>query len=60
MQPKMTCFFLCLKRSLAFEEGIVRSDKVFHLVAVVTASMLLNSSTDVMVDRQFKEADLEQ
>ncbi len=46
---------------LVLESGVALSDEMFHLVAaVVVASILLHSSTDVVVARRFREAaDLE-
>ncbi len=44
---------------IVLESGVARSDEMFHLIAVVVAvSILLHSSTDVVVARQFREADL--
>ncbi len=40
-------------------EPTSRSDEMFRLIAVVvTALILLHSSTDLVVARQFREADL--
>ena len=45
---------------LALESGVNPSEEMFHLIAlVVAASILLHSSTDVVVARQFRRADLE-
>ena len=45
---------------LVLESGVNRSGEMFHLIAlVVAASILLHSSTDVVVARQFRRADLE-
>lgn len=45
---------------LVLQSGIARGDEAFHLIAlVVTASILLHSSTDVVVARRFGDADLE-
>ncbi len=45
---------------LVLESGIDLSEEMFHLIAVVVAaSILLHSSTDVVVARRFRGADLE-
>ncbi len=45
---------------IVLESGVELSDEMFHLIAVVVAaSILLHSSTDVVVARQFRDADLE-
>jgi NhaP-type Na+/H+ or K+/H+ antiporter len=45
---------------LVLESGVNLSEEMFHLIAlVVAASILLHSSTDVVVARQFRGADLE-
>ncbi len=45
---------------LVLESGVNLSGEMFHLIAlVVVASILLHSSTDVVVARQFRGADLE-
>ena len=44
---------------LVLESGVALADEMFHLIAIaVAASILLHSSTDVVVARQFKDADL--
>ena len=46
---------------LVLESGVDLSEEMFHLIAlVVAASILLHSSTDVVVARQFRGADLEE
>jgi NhaP-type Na+/H+ or K+/H+ antiporter len=46
---------------LVLESGVNLSEEMFHLIAlVVAASILLHSSTDVVVARQFRGADLEE
>ncbi len=46
---------------LVLESGVNLSGEMFHLIAlVVAASILLHSSTDVVVARQFRGADLEE
>ncbi|QGQ20905.1 sodium:proton antiporter [Cellulomonas sp. JZ18] len=43
---------------IVLESGIARADELFHLVAlVIVLSILAHSSTDVVVARQFHEAD---
>lgn len=43
---------------LVLESGGPRADEIFHLVAlVIAASILAHSSTDVLIARQFQEAD---
>lgn len=45
---------------LVLESGVARSEEMFHLIAVViAASILLHSSTDGLIARQFQNADLE-
>jgi sodium/hydrogen antiporter len=45
---------------LVLESGVKLSEEMFHLIAlVVAASILLHSSTDVVVARRFRGADLE-
>jgi NhaP-type Na+/H+ or K+/H+ antiporter len=45
---------------LVLESGVALADEIFHLVAlVIAASILLHSSTDVVVARQFEGTDLE-
>ncbi|MDP8946502.1 MAG: cation:proton antiporter [Actinomycetota bacterium] len=45
---------------LVLESGVALSEEMFHLIAlVVAASIVLHSSTDVIVARRFREADLE-
>jgi NhaP-type Na+/H+ or K+/H+ antiporter len=45
---------------LVLESGVNFSEEMFHLIAlVVAASILLHSSTDVVVARLFRRADLE-
>lgn len=44
---------------LVLESGVALADEMFHLIAIaVAASIILHSSTDVVVARQFKDADL--
>lgn len=44
---------------LVLESGVALADEMFHLIAIaVAASIVLHSSTDVVVARQFKDADL--
>lgn len=44
---------------LVIRSGIAAADEIFHLIAlVVAASILLHSSTDVIVARQFPELDV--
>lgn len=46
---------------LVLESGVNLSGEMFHLIAlVVAASILLHSSTDVVVARQFRGTDLEE
>lgn len=46
---------------LVLEADVALADKMFHLIALVIAvSILLHSSTDVVVARQFKDADLKE
>lgn len=46
---------------LVLESGVDLSEEMFHLIAlVVAASILLHSSTDVVVARQFRRTDLEE
>jgi len=46
---------------LVLESGVNLSGEMFHLIAlVVAASILLHSSTDVVVARQFRRVDLEE
>lgn len=46
---------------LVLESGVNLSGEMFHLIAlVVAASILLHSSTDVVVARQFRGADLKE
>jgi NhaP-type Na+/H+ or K+/H+ antiporter len=46
---------------LVLESGVVLADEMFHLIAIaVAASILLHSSTDVVIARQFKDANLKQ
>ncbi len=45
---------------LVLESGIARADELFHLVGLtITLSILAHSSTDVVVARQFHEAEQE-
>jgi len=45
---------------LVLESGVDLSEEMFHLIAVVVAaSILLHSSTDIVVARRFRGADLE-
>lgn len=45
---------------LVLESGVALADEMFHIIAIaVAASILLHSSTDVVVARQFSDADLE-
>ena len=44
---------------LVLESGVVLADQMFHIIALAVAvSILLHSSTDVVVARQFKDIDL--
>lgn len=44
---------------LVLESGVADADEIFHLVAlVIVLSILTHSSTDVLVARQFRGADL--
>ncbi|MGI9050006.1 MAG: cation:proton antiporter [Rubrobacteraceae bacterium] len=44
---------------LVLESGVVLADRMFHLIALAVAvSILLHSSTDVLVARQFKDVEL--
>ena len=44
---------------LVLESGVALADRMFHLIALAIAvSILLHSSTDVVVARQFKDIDL--
>jgi NhaP-type Na+/H+ or K+/H+ antiporter len=45
---------------LVLESGVILSEEMFHLIAlVVAASILLHSSTDVVLARRFRGTDLE-
>ena len=45
---------------LVLESGVALADEMFHLIAIaVVASILLHSSTDVVIARQFADTDLE-
>ncbi len=45
---------------LVLDSGVARAGEMFHLVAIVVAvSILLHSSSDVIVARQFRDADLD-
>lgn len=45
---------------IVLESGVALADEMFHLIAlVIAASILLHSSTDVVVARQFEDVDLE-
>ena len=44
---------------LVLESGVALADQMFHIIALAVAvSILLHSSTDVVVARQFKDIDL--
>ncbi|CAN5874052.1 cation:proton antiporter [soil metagenome] len=46
---------------LVLESGVALADEMFHIIAIaVVASILLHSSTDVVIARQFADADLEE